>query len=84
MWSIGLRRGSVWGRSSKHITMICQNLQDVAPAEPVEESRVAIVINHPQQFKLLGQGALGIEAGISRPAAAVMASLSCLGMGTID
>ena len=56
----------------------------ITPTTPFTESRVAIVINHPQQVKLLGQGALWIKAGISRPASAVMAGLSCLGAASFD
>jgi len=58
--------------------------QPIAPPPPFKGGWVAIVINISQQVKLLDQGALGIKAGISRPAATIMTGFTVLGAGFIN
>ena len=60
--------------------MIGYYLKLVAPPKPVEEGRIALVIHNPKQVELLGQGSLGIQLGIGRPAAAEVAGLTVLGL----
>ena len=76
--------GSSWAQKLRALYGRCLDTQLVAPPTPFKESRVAIVINNPQKFKLLGQGALWIKAGISRTATAVMAGLFGFGVGSVD
>lgn len=57
------------------------HLQYKVPAAPVDEGRIALVVHHPQQVELLGQATFGIQLGIGRPAAAVVAGFAVLGLG---
>lgn len=57
------------------------HLQHKAPAAPLDNDRIALVVHNPQQVELLCQGALGIQLGIGRPAALVVSRFTVLGLG---
>jgi len=56
-------------------------LNAIAPAAPVEEGWITLIVHDSQHVELLGQAALGIQLGISRTAPLVMAGLALLKPG---
>lgn len=57
------------------------DLNVIAPSVPVDKGRIVMVVDHPQQVKLLHQGFFVIELGICRATAAVVAGVTLLGLG---
>ena len=57
------------------------HLKAVALSAPMEEGRIALVVHHPQKVELFCKGSVGIQLGVGRPAATVVAGLAVLGPG---
>ena len=52
----------------------------LVPAATAEKSRIALAVHYPQQIEQLRQGGLRIQPRIGRPAAAIVAGLTLLGL----
>ena len=72
-----------FGIPKPHISSIRLKIQDVAPAAPMEESWITLVVNHPQHIELLRQRQLWVQLGISRTASSVVAGFTVLRLGCI-
>ena len=62
------------GAPKPHISSIRLKIQDLAPAVPIEERRIKLVVDHPQHIELLRQRQLQIQSGVSLPTAGVVAA----------